>query len=77
MGDTEQLAIVRLDARDAAGGLSLSTEARWNQNEADWQFFLTKGIVFGVRDRNDGLAATAALLPYTERDAWISMPACA
>jgi GNAT superfamily N-acetyltransferase len=73
MGDTEQLAIVQLDARDDASGLLLSTEAHWNQNEADWRFFLTKGIVFGMRDRNDRLIATAALLPYSERDAWISM----
>jgi len=73
MGDTDELAIVRLDARDAAGGLLLSTEAHWNQNEADWRFFLTKGTVFGMRDRNGRLVATAALLPYSERDAWISM----
>jgi GNAT superfamily N-acetyltransferase len=73
MGDTEHLAIVKLDARDIAGGLLLSTEARWNQNEADWRFFLTKGAVFGVRDHDDKLVATAALLPYSERDAWISM----
>ena len=51
----------------------LSTEAHWNQNEADWRFFLSKGIVFGMRDRKGNLVATAALLPYTERDAWISM----
>jgi GNAT superfamily N-acetyltransferase len=73
MGDIEHLPIVQLDAGDAAGGLALSTEARWNQNEADWQFFLSKGIVFGVRDRNGHLVATSALLPYTDGAAWISM----
>jgi GNAT superfamily N-acetyltransferase len=73
MGDTEQLAIVQLDARDAAGGLLLSTEAHWNQNEADWRFFLTKGTVFGMRDRSERLIATAALLPYSGGNAWISM----
>ena len=73
MDDTEQLPIVQLDVRDAEGGLALSTEACWNQNEADWRFFLSKGAVFGVRDRNGRLVATSALLPYTERDAWISM----
>ena len=73
MEDTEQLSIVQLDASDAASGLLLSTEAHWNQNEADWRFFLTKGIVFGTRDRKGNLVATAALLPYSERDAWISM----
>jgi len=73
MDDTERLAIAQLKADDAEGGLLLSTEAHWNQNEADWQFFLTKGIVFGTRDRKGKLVATAALLPYTETDAWISM----
>ena len=72
MGDTDRLAITQLGAGDVAGGLALSTEARWNQNEADWLFFLSKGIVFGMRDRSR-LVATAALLPYTASDAWISM----
>jgi GNAT superfamily N-acetyltransferase len=73
MGDTEHLSVSQLDASDAIAGLKLSTEAHWNQNEADWGFFLTKGIVFGNRDRTGALVATAALLPYTETDAWISM----
>jgi GNAT superfamily N-acetyltransferase len=73
MGDTEHLAISQLEPDDAASGLLLSTEAHWNQNEADWRFFLTKGIVFGTRDRGGSLVATAALLPYTATDAWISM----
>jgi GNAT superfamily N-acetyltransferase len=73
MADTERLSISQLGPDDAAGGFKLSTEAHWNQNEADWAFFLTKGIVFGTRERNGNLVATAALLPYTETDAWISM----
>jgi GNAT superfamily N-acetyltransferase len=73
MDDTEHLAIAQLGADDVIGGLALSTEARWNQNEADWLYFLTKGIVIGVRDRGGRLIATAALLPYTASDAWISM----
>jgi len=73
MGDTEELAIVQLDESDVTGGLALSTEAGWNQNDADWSYFLTKGIVFGVRDRKGLLVATAALLPYGGTDAWISM----
>lgn len=72
MGDTEHFVITRLGAGDVVGGIALSTEAHWNQNEADWLFFLNKGIVFGVRDRGR-LVATAALLPYTSSDAWISM----
>jgi GNAT superfamily N-acetyltransferase len=72
MADTEPVAVVRLDISDARAGLALSTEAHWNQNEADWRFFLSHGIVFGVSD-NDHLIATAALLPYSSGNAWISM----
>jgi GNAT superfamily N-acetyltransferase len=72
MADTEPVAIVALGADDAPAGLALSTEAHWNQNEADWRFFLTNGIVFGVRDGTH-LVATAALLPYSDGNAWISM----
>jgi GNAT superfamily N-acetyltransferase len=73
MAGTDQLAIVELGAGDALAGLALSTEAHWNQNEADWQFFLTHGPVVGVRDHDRHLVATAALLPYTHSNAWISM----
>jgi GNAT superfamily N-acetyltransferase len=73
MAATEEIAIARLGVQDAAAGLVLSTEARWNQNEDDWRFFLSKGIVFGVRDDAGRLIATAALLPYSAGNAWISM----
>src|SRR6266404_1790217 len=72
MADTRPVAIVRLDVEDAQAGLALSTEAHWNQNEADWRFFLSKGTVFGLRDGRK-LVATAALLPYSSGNAWISM----
>jgi GNAT superfamily N-acetyltransferase len=72
MAGIDHLAIARLDTGDAAAGLALSTEAHWNQNEADWRFFLAHGHVFGVRDR-DRVVATAALLPYASGNAWISM----
>jgi len=73
MADTDQLAIVELGVGDALAGLALSAEAHWNQNEADWRFFLTHGPVVGVRDHDGHLVATAALLPYTHSNAWISM----
>jgi GNAT superfamily N-acetyltransferase len=73
MGAIDHLAIVTLGADDAREGLLLSEEAHWNQNEADWWFFLTEGTVFGVRDGDGRLIATAALLPYTSNNAWISM----
>jgi len=67
MADTDQIAIIRLGPGDALAGLALSAEAQWNQNEADWRFFLGKGTVFGVRGSDGHLVATAALLPYTVR----------
>jgi hypothetical protein len=72
MGGIDQLAIVELGVDAARDGLVLSTEAHWNQNEADWRFFLNDGTVFGIRD-GDRLIATAALLPYSDGNAWISM----
>jgi GNAT superfamily N-acetyltransferase len=72
MADTEHIDIVELGVGDAQAGLVLSAEAGWNQNEADWRFFLTEGVVFGMRD-GKRLVATAALLPYSAGDAWISM----
>jgi GNAT superfamily N-acetyltransferase len=73
MADTDHIAIVELGPGDALAGLELSAEAHWNQNEADWRFFLSHGTVFGVRDNDAHLIATAALLPYTSGNAWISM----
>jgi GNAT superfamily N-acetyltransferase len=73
MADTDPIAIARLGPGDARAGLELSAEAHWNQNEADWRFFLSQGTVFGVRDGDGRLIATAALLPYTADNAWISM----
>jgi GNAT superfamily N-acetyltransferase len=73
MAATDPIAVVRLGADDARAGLVLSTEAHWNQNEADWRFFLTEGTVFGVRDNDNNLVASAALLPYSSGNAWVSM----
>jgi GNAT superfamily N-acetyltransferase len=72
MAATEPIDIVELGVGDAQAGLVLSSEAGWNQNEADWRFFLSQGIVFGLRD-GDRLVASAALLPYSAGNAWISM----
>ena len=72
MADTEHIDIVELGIGDVQAGLVLSTEAGWNQNEADWRFFLSTGVMFGVRD-GARLVATAALLPYSAGNAWISM----
>jgi GNAT superfamily N-acetyltransferase len=69
----KELPLRQLGVQDAAAGLELSREAQWNQNEADWRFFLRKGTVYGLRDTASNLIATAALLPYTRREAWLSM----
>jgi GNAT superfamily N-acetyltransferase len=73
MAATEPIAIVPLGPDDARAGLALSSEAHWNQNEADWRCFLAFGSVFGVRDPDGLLVASAALLPYSAGNAWISM----
>jgi GNAT superfamily N-acetyltransferase len=72
MAVTDAPPIIKLGVDDAIAGLALSTEARWNQTEEDWRIFLRDGIVFGIRD-GMRLVATAALLPYSGNNAWISM----
>jgi GNAT superfamily N-acetyltransferase len=63
---------VQLGPADHAAALALSDEAGWNQNAADWNCFLTNGLVFGLHDPRGGVVATAALMPYPPI-AWISM----
>ena len=72
MDATDGPGIVQLAPADAAAGLLLSTEAHWNQTEEDWRVFLREGVVYGIRDGAQ-LVATAALLPYSGNNAWISM----
>ncbi|EJN06606.1 putative acetyltransferase [Bradyrhizobium sp. YR681] len=72
MDATDGLPILKLGVEDAIAGLALSTEAHWNQTEEDWRIFLRDGVVFGIRD-GMRLVATAALLPYSGNNAWISM----
>ena len=72
MDATDAPPILKLGVQDAIAALALSTEAHWNQTEEDWRIFLRDGIVFGIRD-GARLIATAALLPYSGNNAWISM----
>jgi len=64
------------DATDAdlPRAAALSARIGWNQVQADWAHFLNHGAV-RVLDDGDGdcLAASAALLPFDDRLAWISM----
>jgi GNAT superfamily N-acetyltransferase len=72
MAATDGPPVLKLGIEDAIAGLVLSTEAHWNQTEEDWRVFLHDGVVFGIRD-GVRLVATAALLPYSGNNAWISM----
>ena len=58
---------------DLADGVALSTEASWNQNATDWRYLLAHGLGWGYEDPSGRLRATAMLLPYEDRIAWICM----
>ncbi len=73
METTEELATVRLARGDAAAAFELSAEAGWNQTVLDWQLMLDDGEAIGQRSVDGRLVASALLLPYGERLAWIAM----
>jgi len=64
--------IERLGPKHVDAGLALSDEAGWNQTAADWAYFLSRGLVFGLPDAQGSIVASAALLPYPPA-AWISL----
>jgi GNAT superfamily N-acetyltransferase len=64
--------IEKLSLAEAPAGLALSDEAGWNQTSEDWRYFLQRGMVFGLRDAEARVIATAALLP-SPPVTWISM----
>lgn len=72
MASSEPAAIELLTQADLPDCLVLSTEAHWNQTEADWRVFFDQGSVWGIR-RNGLVVASAALLPYPPDTAWVSM----
>ncbi len=57
---------------DLEAAMALSAEAGWNQTAEDWRFFFQFGRTLCLT-RNDKPVATAAILPYAPRFAWISM----
>ena len=70
---TEPLATRPLGPDDAAAAFALSTEAGWNQTTADWQFMLEAGEAQGQVTLEGDLVASALILPYGDRVAWIGM----
>ncbi len=58
---------------DAAAAIALSDEAGWNQTVADWHFMLTAGEARGQLTPAGALVASALILPYADRVAWIGM----
>ncbi len=64
--------IIALTDADIAACMALSTEAGWNQNEADWRRIMGSGEAHGLRD-GDPLIASSAILPYGTAFGWICM----
>ena len=68
LAEESPLTTAELDDAEA-----LVREAGWNQTAADWRIFLDLGTVHAVRNSARRVIATAAMLPYGGRFAWISM----
>ena len=74
MAATDQLAIVRARrGRRARRALRCRPKRTGIRTRPTGAFSSTQGTVFGMRDTDGRLIATAALLPYTSGNAWISM----
>jgi len=65
--------VVQLREEHLAGCLALSRSANWNQNEGDWRLMLAQGRGWGVMLADGTLAASAIILPYGGKFAWVSM----
>lgn len=57
----------------AEAGLRLSAEAGWNQTVADWRLMLELGEGIGQVTAAGELVASALIVPYGGRLAWIAM----
>jgi len=73
MADTEALAQAPLTQGDIARALAVSAKVGWNQTAHDWRLFIAHGRTIGLFDRDEGLVATAAALPYENDFGYISM----
>lgn len=72
MASSDRSAVELLTPADLPDCLALSTQVHWNQVEADWRIFFDQGLVWGIR-QGGSVVASAALLPYPPKTAWISM----
>ena len=57
---------------DLDAACALSAAAGWNQTAADWRIFLRDGHAWGI-EADGELAASAAVLPFGPKVAWVSM----
>ena len=58
---------------DVAAAVAPSSEAGWNQADADWRLTISPGEATGVRDATGALSATALVLPFDGPFSWISV----
>ena len=73
-GGSSSAGVVRpLVAADAARGYALSTEAGWNQSEADWQLLLRICRGYGIDMPGRGLVGTTMAWELEGDFSWINM----
>jgi GNAT superfamily N-acetyltransferase len=70
---TEELRSAPLAAAHAPAGFLLSAEVGWNQTVEDWRLMLEEGEAIGQFSAAGQLVASALILPYDERVAWVAM----
>jgi GNAT superfamily N-acetyltransferase len=70
---TEELRTAPLAEVNAPAASLLSAEAGWNQTVDDWRLMLEQGEAVGQFSPEGQLVASALLMPYDERIAWIAM----
>lgn len=73
MAGSDALELVELTSDDIASCMALSTEAHWNQIEADWFHFIAQGRAIGMRNDAGCLVASAAALPYEGPFGYVGM----
>jgi len=73
MDSIKGLSAVSLDPQHVANGVALSSEARWNQNAADWSLMLEAGDAIGYQTPGGDIVGSAVVLPYGGEFGWISM----